>query len=112
MSGKVLSVTRATRRTESKSVAISIVASAFDSAGIRCSKEGSFSSRVRDVIVFVLDTKPMSDSLESAGDNASVICEPVESDLAASESVRARTRAEVSNSGLFDFHASVLIARR
>ena len=71
-SGTVLSVTNATRRTESKSGATSIIASAVDSLGSKCLNGGKEPSKTLDVIVFPSVIKPTNFSFDVVGESASV----------------------------------------
>ena len=95
-SGTVLSVTKATRRTESKNGATSITASAVDSVGSKCLNGGKLPSKVLEVIVFSSDTKPTSFSIDVVGESANVICPPPAKDLAASIKVLALRSVDAS----------------
>ena len=103
-SGTVLSVTSATRRTESNSVATSIRAVVVTSCGSRWRYGGNVPSNIRDVIVFPSPAKPAKRSLLVLGaKERETSLEPV-SDLAASAMVRARSSAVVEVFGAVGVH--------
>ena len=111
-SGTVLSVTRATRRTESKNGATSITASAVDSLGSKCLNGGKEPSNTLEVIVFPSDIKPTNFSFVFAGANAIVTWDEPIKDFAASANVRARNNEVVSMFASYALHVNSLTARR
>jgi len=111
-SGTVLSVTSATRRTESKSVATSISAVVVISCGNRWRYGGKVPSNIRDVIVFPSPAKPAKRSLLVLGaKERETFLEPV-SDLAADSIVRARNNAVVVVLGAVGAHWISRTAKR
>ena len=90
LSGTVLSVTSATRLTESKNGATSITASAVDSLGSRCLNGGKEPSKTLEVIVLPSDIKPTNFSFVLLGASAIVTWDEPIKDFAASANVRAQ----------------------
>ena len=111
-SGTVLSVTNATRRTESKSGATSMIASAVDSDGSKCLNGGNEPSNTRDVITLPSVEKPTNFSFDVVGESESVTCAFPIKDLAASASVRARSSEVVSIFASVALHVNSRTARR
>jgi hypothetical protein len=111
-SGTVLSVTSATRRTESRNGATSTTAVVTESVGSRWRYGGNVPSNIREVIVLPSPEKPARRSFDVVGANESETFFEPTSDFAASASVRARISADVEKPGVAGFQLNSRTARR
>ena len=111
-SGTVLSVTSATRRTESKNGATSTTAVVVISVGNKWRYGGKVPSSILDVIVFPSPAKPAKRSCDVVGAKESATFFEPASDFAASASVRARMRAVVDTPGVDGFQLNSRTAKR
>ena len=99
-SGTVLSVTSATRLTESKNGATSTTAVVVVSVGSRWRYGGKVPSNMREVIDLPSPAKPAKRSFDVLGAKDRETFFAPTKDLAASARVRARIRAEVAKPGV------------
>ena len=112
LNGTVLSVTKATRRTESSSADTSITAVAMLSLGSKWRYGGKVPSNCLEVIDFKSVEKPTNLSFAVTGAIAKEMFLVEAIVFAASAKVRARNNAVVAKSGLFGFQLISLTARR
>ena len=110
--GTVLSVTKATLRTESRNLETSMTAVAILSVGRRCRYGGKVPSSWREVIDFASLAKPTRRSLLEVGAIATVTVFVFAIVRAASARVRARSSAEVVISGSFGVQLISRTAKR